>query len=528
MELIKSYRNKTHCPKKIEFGDFQTPILLADYVCDFLLSNGVLPKSIIEPTCGEGNFIGSAINKFNTANIFLGVEINDKYYAKVSKRLSGFVGQKVKLINTNFFMLDWQKIINELSDPILILGNPPWVTNSKLGSLDSKNLPPKSNFQNHKGFDAITGKANFDISEWMLIHLIKCLQGKISYLAMLCKTSVARKVLKFCWLNNYQLEQTSLHLINAKEHFGASVDACLLFCTIGAFVRSKTCQVYQNLEQKTNISTLGLYNTELVSNFDSYKKWLKLDDKNGKSYKWRSGIKHDCAKVMELTKVGDKFENGFGETTALEQEYLYPLLKSSDVAKNEVRCNKRWVLVTQKRVGEDTSKIKKVAPKTWDYLCKYSDSLAKRKSSIYKNKPPFSIFGVGDYSFSLWKVAISSLYKRISFSVINPYNNRCSMVDDTCYLIPCKSEDEAILLAQLLNSNVAKEFLNSLIFWDAKRPITTSILQRINLEALAEELKLADQFNYYTKNYNYINQGESQLRLFETPLQDQDYISGAS
>ena len=39
-------------------------------------------------------------------------------------------------------------------------------------ALASPNLPSKSNFQNRKGLDAVTGKANFDISEWMLIQLM--------------------------------------------------------------------------------------------------------------------------------------------------------------------------------------------------------------------------------------------------------------------------------------------------------------------------------------------------------------------
>jgi len=67
-----------------------------------------------------------------------------------------------------------------------------------------------------------------------------------------------------------------------------------------------------------------------------------------------------------------------------------------------------------------------VAPKTWEYLTKYSDLLDKRGSSIYKDKPRFSIFGVGDYTFGNWKIAIPALYKKLEFSVIGPYQNKPS------------------------------------------------------------------------------------------------------
>jgi len=39
-----------------------------------------------------------------------------------------------------------------------------------LGIWNSDNLPPKSNFQKRRGFEAVTGKSKFDISEWMLLQ----------------------------------------------------------------------------------------------------------------------------------------------------------------------------------------------------------------------------------------------------------------------------------------------------------------------------------------------------------------------
>ena len=75
--------------------------------------------------------------------------------------------------------------------------------------------------------------------------------------------------------------------------------------------------------------------------------------------------------------------------------------------KSNDNINKRWMIVTQRVVGEDTKIIKELAPKTWNYLESYADKLDNRASRIYKGQPRFAIFGVGDYTFAPWKIVIS-------------------------------------------------------------------------------------------------------------------------
>ena len=112
--------------------------------------------------------------------------------------------------------------------------------------------------------------------------------------------------------------------------------------------------------------------------------------------------------------------------------------------------------------------------------------LDSRRSIIYRKRPRFAIFGIGDYTFSPWKVAICGLYKRLEFSVIGPRDGKPVVVDDTVYFLSCQSKEEADLLAALLGTSEAREFLGSFIFWDAKRPITAEILGRLDVEALAK------------------------------------------
>jgi hypothetical protein len=474
-----------------EFGDFQTPDALAAQVCRRLFDRGIHPASLLEPTCGVGNFLLAAIDQFPNLTTGIGVEINDDYFNRLQQILCSHPHEdKVTVLQGSFFDVDWGNVVRDLPEPILVVGNPPWVTNSTLGALGSSNLPKKSNFQNHNGMDALTGKSNFDISEWMLIKLLEMLAGRKATMAMLCKTAVARKVLIHAWKNDIGLIDSEIHPIDAAASFGAAVDACLLLCSLSPTCQNQDCRVYPNLGATEPTATIGYRDGQLVADVAAYERWKHLagDD----VYQWRSGVKHDCSKVMELWKEGNGYRNGLGELIELECDYLYPMLKSSEINQGHSKEPTRWMLVTQRAVGDDTSGMRSVAPKTWEYLQKRGDLLDRRASSIYRNRPRFSVFGVGDYTFTCWKVAISGFYKRLNFTVIGPFAEKPVVLDDTSYFMPCQSEQEARFITDLLNSQSAREFFSAFVFWDAKRPITIDILRRLDLTAVARELGSTD------------------------------------
>lgn len=469
--------------QKIELGDYQTPISLAVKICETLRSRlGVMPQTIIEPTCGIGNFVKASSRYFSDAKKIIGVDINPSHLFQVKTVASH--DKRVQLVHADFFQLDWQAVFKELSFPILVIGNFPWVTNSALGLIDGVNLPTKSNFQSHRGMDAITGKSNFDISEWMTIQVVDWLREQKGAFAILLKMTVARKVLGYIHQTNAPLSRSALFKINALKEFGTSVDACLLFCDFTGEKKDNDCSVFENITSTKPAKVIGFRDGVLLSNV------LKFDENkllsSQATVKWRSGIKHDCSKVMELIERNGGLYNGLGERVEIEEDYIFPLLKGSDVANGRLDNLQRRVLVTQRFVGEDTASIKKIAPKTWAYLEAHLLAFDRRKSRIYQKKPKFAIFGVGDYSFTNWKVAICGLYKRLKFVPIGPFKSKPVVFDDTVYLLPCRTENEARILCDLLNSDKAQAFFSAYVFWDAKRPITASLLNKLDLEKLAE------------------------------------------
>lgn len=471
--------------RRVEFGDWQTPDALAEQVLELLGRDAVAPQSVLEPTCGAGAFLAAASKQFPAAAL-IGYDVSPAHVEAATQRLPQGRGQ-IQL--RDFFTVDWVQVLQGLAEPLLIIGNPPWITNAALGALAGTNLPPKANFKAQSGFEALTGKSNFDVSEWMLIRLLQAARGRQFTLAMLCKASVARRVMEFSASQGWQLSGT-VRGIDARRHFAAEVDAVLLQLTHPQNLVSTTAldselrwPVYPSLAASQPTRLMGMVAGRVCSDVTAY---LETRGLAGESeLQWRSGLKHDCSSVMELQLRDGQWTNPLRQPVEVEAEFLYPLLKGSDVANGRMEPRRR-VIVTQRQLGEDTLKLQTQAPKLWRYLSAHREQLDRRKSKIYAAQPPFAVFGVGAYAFAPFKVAICGLYKRLAFRVVEPFTERPVMLDDTAYFLPCASRAQAEELAAALSSPRASAFFQARVFWDAKRPINKALLQAISLERLLQ------------------------------------------
>lgn len=465
--------------KRIEFGDFQTPDALALDVCKQLATLGIQPNIVIEPTCGIGAFVVAACQTFPDAQKILGFEVNSAYLETLHHRLASVTNpSRIQLEKVDFFGVDWQSKVASLSGSVLVLGNFPWVTNSAQGVIGGVNLPEKSNFLKHNGFDAISGKANFDISEWMLLEVLRWFKGRTGDVAMLVKTAVARKVLAHAERQNATVRDAFLIEIDAKRHFGAAVEACLLVMRLSSDPKDSSHD-YTVFRRSGDINghRVGHRMGLTVGDLDAFAEYSFLVGKSPQ--KWRSGVKHDASDVMEFTQTSRGLENGFKEIVVVEETYLFPLLKGSDIG-SEKSWREKYTLVTQRFVGQSTDLIRQTAPLTWDYLLNHAATLDERGSTIYAKNPRFSIFGVGDYAFRPWRIAICALYKVLRFRLVGPIQGQPVMFDDTVYYLSFDTEAEAKKVLDRLNSKSATGLLSSLIFWDEKRPIKTGILNLLD------------------------------------------------
>jgi len=423
------------------------------------------------------------------------MEINASHLAAARANLADASASLVQLQQADFFATDWPARLAELPDPILLLGNPPWVTSAEVGALGGRNLPTKSNFQGRRGLAARTGAANFDISEWMLLHLLEAIQGRQATLAMLVKTAVARRVLAHVWKQGWPVAEAELCAIDAPRHFDAAVSASLLVCRMLGTSAPKSgtqegrADCFPDLQANAPTSSLGYRDGMLLSDVAAFDRWRHLQSsvQSPAGDTWRSGIKHDAADVMELVREDGGWWNGLGEQVEVEDSCLFPLIKGSELARGLKgdEAERRRLLVPQRTAAEDPIALRETAPLAWGYLNRHAERMARRASSIYRARPAFSIFGVGPYTFAPARVAIAGFARSLTFHVVGQVEGKPVVFDDTCATLACDSLEEALRRQRALHSPAAREFLTSQIFWDAKRPITIEVLRRLDWNAVA-------------------------------------------
>lgn len=474
--------------EKKEFGDYQTPLDFCYKVCNYIKESGLAnsTRAILEPTCGIGNFLIAASNVFGCRNL-VGIEINAEYANTTKTEVPSAM---VKI--DNIFNISTKDLCGE--DGVLIIGNPPWATNSNL----SYNLPKKINFRGLRGIEALTGSSNFDICEYIILKLLDEYKYTNSTICMLCKTSVARNVILEMSRNHISYQKVEMLNFNSNKVFGISASACIFVIRLSK-ERGSTgevvCEV-KDFDKKSAIDTLTVSG-------DTIKTASTKTDLEGKcQLVWRQGVKHDCGKVMELDLKDGEYINKGKTPVHIESNLVFPLVKSSHFKKPIMHEFSKFVIVTQTKPKQDTSYIQSEYPLTWKYLNDNIESFNKRKSVIYKKSAPFSMFGIGDYSFAPYKVGLSGFYKKPLFCLLS--SSKPVMTDDTAYFLAFYNYDFAYSMMLLLNSKTVQEFLLSIAFLDNKRPYTVKLLSRLDIQKCIAAVSFEE-----------LKQTESDLQLAE-------------
>jgi hypothetical protein len=494
LDLLMPSHIISEAGERREYGDFQTPATLSDVVCSLLIEEHFNPEILIEPTFGKGSFIISSLKTFPQLKKVYGIEIYEPYCWHTKFRIlelfienPGLNKPAISLFCEDIFKFHFDEIGKfPDKDSVLVIGNPPWVTNAELSSLNSSNLPVKSNFKSYNGMEAITGKGNFDIGEYIILMMLNSFAKHRGYMTMLAKNSVIKNLIHDLPKTSYTISDIAALRFDAKRHFNASVEASLFKCRLGEGSQDLTCKI-SSLDTPNSVKReFGWVGNKFVSDITLYKNKNIFDGIC--PLIWRQGVKHDCSKILELQKLDSEYINGFKEQLEIEEDLIFGLVKSSDLQSPLIVKPRKYVIVTQKKIGEETAYLAETLPKLYKYLIENVHFFTERKSTIYKGKPQFSVFGIGDYSFKPYKVAISGLYKKLSFSLILPFNNKPLMLDDTCYFLGFDDIAESLIVFAVLNSTFTRDLLRAITFIDAKRPYTKDILMRIDFLKIASHL----------------------------------------
>jgi 16S rRNA A1518/A1519 N6-dimethyltransferase RsmA/KsgA/DIM1 with predicted DNA glycosylase/AP lyase activity len=369
---------------KKELGDYQTPIYFTETVCDYLKNDlKISPDIIIDPTCGIGNFLKTSSEFFPGKEIW-GIDIDKDKLDEVDRTIPN-----LKLINDDIFTFRFDDF--DKSRSFLIIGNPPWITNTELSKINSNNVPAKSNYRNEMAIDAMMGDSNFDISESITLKMIDEFRNSDATIAFLCKTVVSRNVFRELIRKEIAYSFIKQLNFNSSKVFKIDADACLFIIGFGGEpLTDKTCKV-ADLSDPSQISCrFGYVSGNFYSNIDD------IPDIDGECpFEWRQGVKHDCSSVMELTCKNGRLINKNNEEVSIENTLIYPLLKSSNLKVPIVKTSSKYIIITQQRIKQDTDYIKTEAPKTWEYLNRNRSILTREKVQFTQN-PQISAFSLSE------------------------------------------------------------------------------------------------------------------------------------
>lgn len=116
-------------PQKLR-GGYYTPKAIADFLCEWSIQDDT--KSVLEPSCGDGNFIESAIRRFQELNLdseqlegrITGVELIKEEALKAQNRAHTLGIDSNSIINSDFFQFVKE---NKNRKYDAIIGNPPFI-----------------------------------------------------------------------------------------------------------------------------------------------------------------------------------------------------------------------------------------------------------------------------------------------------------------------------------------------------------------------------------------------------------------
>jgi SAM-dependent methyltransferase len=171
----------------------------------------------------------------------------------------------------------------------------------------------------------------------------------------------------------------------------------------------------------------------------------------------RNFIKGSRVEVQEVTET-------------VEPDLIYPLLRGRDVKKWKAQPAANILMVQDpvKRRGYDENEFQGNFPLTYGYLKQFEKVLRERaafkryftrkekKNKVIDTGPFYSMFNVGQYTFSPYKVVWREQAAHMTACVIGKIGEKVIIPDHKLMVIECNGLEESHFICALLNSNIVR------------------------------------------------------------------------
>jgi hypothetical protein len=118
------------------------------------------------------------------------------------------------------------------------------------------------------------------------------------------------------------------------------------------------------------------------------------------------------------------------------------------------------------------------------------------------------------------------LYKKLKFNLIGPLDSKTVVFDDAVNFLLFDTKEEADFVYHVITSTPALELLESMIFWDEKRPITIQVLRRLSIKEIAREPGEIEQYQQWAEDQQASHTGQLELGIAEQETKYHAVTSG--
>lgn len=476
----------------------------------------------------------------------------------------------------------WARIIKNAFAPLfqvkfdLIAGNPPWVNWESLPQDYRQETVPlwaEHKLFKHSGFDAILGKAKDDISILMTyVSLDKYLVngGKLGFIITqsVFKSSGAGQGFRRFKLGN-GIPLKVLHvddMVNIKPFEGAANRTAMFIIEKG---KPTSYPVQYSMWYKPDGGilvqedlTLGEITRNKIATYRNY--LAQPVDKTDHTSSWISGRFHSLEAIKKITgsssyiakagvctwlngvyfleKISDlpngevllsniterakiKVDN---TQVVMESDLIYPLLRGGEVKKWKAESSD-YVLIPHlegmKLKALPERQLSRQYPKTYTYLKHFEPYLRKRSGyhRYFKSSDPFySIFDIGDYTFSEYKVVWANIASKIACAVISTKNDKVIIPQHIVTLVDFSDFREAHYFCAAMNSSAINYVVQSFSQKGGKSFGTPHILENViipyynsNNEIHNELARLSQDAHTSVESGNGLELAEIETRIDE-------------
>lgn len=243
-------------------GAYYTPLQLSNAMVSFFVDDNI--KNILEPSCGDGVFVDSIIQKglLNDSTSITAIEIEESEAEKVRGRYNN---QNINVLNKDFFDF-YKENYNEIKYD-LILGNPPYI---RYQYLTEKQRDIQSEILTTHGM-----KSNKLINAWVAF-LVACIHmlndnGKIAFVvpAEILQVAYAEDLRKF--LSN---ELSKITLIAFEKLVFPDIEQEVLIFIGEKGKEEKGIRIIE-LDDLDDLETLDLPSNKFQKMSHTKEKWTK-------------------------------------------------------------------------------------------------------------------------------------------------------------------------------------------------------------------------------------------------------------